>query len=162
MAEWDLGSLVSIKVRICLPPYFLHKSVTQRLPAIILTTIPGYAGNPLLVLMRSTTVATLRKGYGKDAAEKGYRQLSARPWTQQEVADVLDHLQRKIDKATGMPRLLLMRDALLFTLLWQTKSRGNNAGMWRLENLRLPTGEINMSQKCLLLLPTIICCFVIN
>lgn len=87
-------------------------------------------------------MATLRKGYAKAAAEKGYRQLSARPWTKQEVTNVLDYLQRRTAKATGVPKLLLMRDALVFTLLWQTKSRGNNAGMWRLENLRLPTGAV--------------------
>lgn len=94
------------------------------------------AGNPL----RSTIVATLRKGYGKDAAEKGYRQTSAKPWKLTEVMDVLAYLERKLAKATGMVKLLLLRDALIFALLWQTKSRGNNAGMWRLENLRLPTG----------------------
>ncbi len=97
-----------------------------------------HAGNPL----RSTTVATLKKGYSKVAGENGYKQLSAKPWTKQEVTDVLVHLRRKAEKASGMARLLYLRDALIFVLLWQTKSRGNNAGMWRLENLRLPTGSL--------------------
>lgn len=83
----------------------------------------------------------MRKGYGKDAAEKGYRQLSARPWAKQEVLDVIGYLQNKIEKRSGMQKFLLIRDALIFSLLWETKSRGNNASMWRLENFRLPTGE---------------------
>jgi hypothetical protein len=95
-----------------------------------------HAGNP----MRSSIVATLRKGYSKNATEMGYKQMSAQPWTKQEVIAVVEHLERKIVKTSGMPKLLWMRDALLFALLWQTKSRGINAGSWRLENLRLPTG----------------------
>ena len=34
-----------------------------------------------------------------------------------------------------------MRDALVVALLWQTQSRGANAGAWRLANVRLMTGE---------------------
>ena len=41
----------------------------------------------------------------------------------------------------GIPQLLALRGALILALLWQTQSRGNNAGIWRLANIKPPTGE---------------------
>ena len=96
------------------------------------------AGNPI----RSIVVRNLRKGYGNDAKEKGYRQRSARPWTHAEMKQIMSHMEEQLAKwRDGTQHLLHMRDALILALLWQTQSRGNNAGTWRLENLRLPTGR---------------------
>ena len=81
-----------------------------------------------------------RKGYSKFAAEQGYRQTSAKPWTEQEILGVLHHIEGQLKKNTGMPAVLLARDGFIFAVLWQTKSRGCNAGAWRLENIKLPTG----------------------
>ena len=43
-------------------------------------------------------------------------------------------------------QLLLIRDGLVFSLLWQTCFRGFNAGGVRLDNLVLPTGGSALSQ----------------
>ena len=64
------------------------------------------------------------------------------PWTEQEVLAVLAHLDRQLAGLEGMPAALLARDGFLFAILWQTKSRGCNAGMWRLDNLKLPAGSM--------------------
>ena len=82
-----------------------------------------------------------RKGYVKFAAEQGYKQRSAMPWTEPEVHAVLHHLDKQLIGLEGMPAALLARDGFLFAVLWQTKSRGCNAGVWRLENLKLPAGK---------------------
>ena len=58
---------------------------------------------------------------------------------------VLQHLDEQLVGLEGMPAALLARDGFLFAVLWQTKSRGCNAGVWRLENLKLPAGRIHCS-----------------
>ena len=90
--------------------------------------------------MRSNVLQQFRKGYVKFAAEQGYKQRSAMPWTEVEMQAVLHHLETQLIGLKGMPAALLARDAFLFAVLWQTKSRGCNAGVWRLENLKLPAG----------------------
>ena len=95
------------------------------------------AGNP----MRITVVKNLRKGQANDFKEKGYRQKAATPWTEAEMQTIMKHMEEQLATCkSGMERLLVLRDALILALLWQTPSRGSNAGMWRLENIRLPTG----------------------
>ena len=41
-------------------------------------------------------------------------------------------------------KLLVLRDGMLFSLLWQSCLRGFNAGSLRLDNITLPTGESAM------------------
>ena len=88
--------------------------------------------------MRSNVLQQFKKGYVKFAAEQGYKQRSAMPWTEGEMQAVLHHLETQLTGLQGMGAALLARDAFLFAVLWQTKSRGCNAGMWRLKNLKLP------------------------
>ena len=105
------------------------------------------AGNPV----RSIVLQQFRKGYMKFAAEQGYKQRSAMPWTEQEVQAVLQHIETEVTGLEGMPAALLARDGFLFAILWQTKSRGCNAGTWRMDNLRLPAGStsaVSCAMKC--------------
>lgn len=96
-----------------------------------------HAGNPV----RSVEIQTFRKGYAKCAREQGYRQTSAKPWEESDVLQVLAFLNGRIAKSTCIEAMLLLRDGFLFSVLWQTKSRGINAGAWRLDNIKLPTGR---------------------
>ena len=96
------------------------------------------AGNPL----KSIVVKNLKKGQANDAKEKGYRQKSARPWNVAEMHIVMNNVEEQLISCNrGIPQLLVLRGALILAPLWQTHSRGNNAGIWRLANIKLPTGE---------------------
>ena len=87
--------------------------------------------------MRSVQLQRFKQGYAKFVAEQGYQQVSARPWQESEVVGVLQHLSRQLLQARGIQAVLKGRDAFLFFVLWQSKSRGVNAGAWRVENVKL-------------------------
>ena len=95
------------------------------------------ADNP----MRSRAILQLKQGYAKLAKASGYQRKSAKPWSEGDVRGVLAYLEVKLAESTGIDQLLHIRDALVLALLWETKSRGANAGAWRLANLRLQTGR---------------------
>ncbi len=95
------------------------------------------AGNP----MRSIVLQQFKKGYKNYAVEQGYKQMSARPWLESEVINVLQHLEHQLKQSSGMIAALLARDGFVMAVLWQTKSRGCTSGAWRLENIKLPTGK---------------------
>ena len=97
----------------------------------------AYAGNPL----RSTSIQRLKQGYAQAAKKLGVRALAAKPWTVADVTALMMHLQSRLLVTGGMTHLLLLRDALILALLWNTQSRGANAGAWRLSNLKLPSGK---------------------
>ena len=90
--------------------------------------------------MRSIPLQQFRKGYKKHAADLGYKQASARPWQIGDVRAVLQTMLQKSKSMTGLPAVMLARDGFILAVLWQTSSRGCNAGAWRLENVILPTG----------------------
>ena len=94
------------------------------------------AGNPF----NSVEVYKLQRGYAKDCREKGFLQLSARPWTEAELIEVMKYLEATIANISGIKQLLLYRDGLILSILWTTGCRGANAGSFRLENVRLPKG----------------------
>ena len=48
------------------------------------------------------------------------------------------HLEMQLTGVEGMPAALLARDGFLFAIVWQTCSRGCNAGTLQMEALRLP------------------------
>ena len=107
-------------------------------------------GNPV----RSVQLQRFRQGYAKFAAEQGYQQVSALPWQEGEVIGVLQHLSKQLLQAKGIQAVLLARDAFLFSVLWQSKSRGVNAGAWRVENVKLMSGAPGILQVYpILLLP---------
>ena len=108
-------------------------------------------GNPV----RSVQLQRFRQGYAKFAVEQGYQQTSARPWQECEVVGVLQHISRQLLQARGIQAVLLARDAFLFSVLWQSKSRGVNAGAWRVENVKLTSGAPGILQVYpVLLLPS--------
>ena len=84
-------------------------------------------------------MTTLRKGNSKDAKRKGYKQKSARSWSEAEMKAVMQYPDQRSMSCSGMQ---LLRYALVMAFLWQTQSTGNDAGMWRLDNIRLPTGDV--------------------
>ena len=91
--------------------------------------------------MRSIPLQKFKKGYKRHAAALGYRQISARPWQIHDVRGTLQHMLQKLNKAKGLPAAMLARDGFILAVLWQTSSRGCNAGSWRLDNVKLPTGD---------------------
>lgn len=91
--------------------------------------------------MRSKDVLRLRQGHANLAKSQGYRRKSAMPWSEEDVRITLEHLQGIADGSDGMARGLALRDGVMLSLLWETQCRGANAGAWRLENLRLPSGR---------------------
>ena len=105
-----------------------------------------YAGNPI----RSIPLQHFRKGYKRHATSQGYKQQSARPWQISDVQAVLQQMLRRLNSTGGVPAAMLARDGFVLAVLWQTSSRGCNAGAWRLENVRLPTGELNAVFYCML------------
>jgi hypothetical protein len=92
--------------------------------------------------MRSSLVNSFRKAHAHRAKLGGYKKKSALPWSEQDVLRLVAYLEQQIKEADGLGLLLLHRDLLIITLLWQTCSRGVNAGSWRLANILLPTGKI--------------------
>ena len=76
--------------------------------------------------------------YANHATELGYQKRGAVPLTQLEMhSSMFQLLIKSTDQAE---QVLLARDGLLFSILWQTCYRGFNAGDVRLENIVLPTG----------------------
>ena len=92
-------------------------------------------GNP----MHSIQIKTMLTGYANHAAELGYQKKGAVSAAEMEM--LLCSLHDKHHSMTGSTEsLLLLRDGLLLSLLWQTCFRGFNAGGLRLDIILLPTG----------------------
>ena len=91
--------------------------------------------------MRSIPLQQFKKGYKRHAAALGYKQISARPWQIHDVRGILQHMLQQLNEARGLPAAMLARDGFILAVLWQTSSRGCNAGSWRLDNVKLPTGD---------------------
>ena len=92
-------------------------------------------GNP----MHSMQVRNMLKGYANHATELGYQKRGAVPLTQLEMHTMLSSMFQLLIKSTDQAeQLLLARDGLLFSILWQTCYRGFDAGGVRLENIVLP------------------------
>jgi hypothetical protein len=107
--------------------------------------VPNYhlslAGNPF----KSEQVTSLKSGHHSLSRAAGYQQLSAVPWTLADFHAVVDHLEFTASSLLGggqeaIPLLLIRRDLLLLTILWESMCRGANAGSFRMANLRLLTG----------------------
>lgn len=95
------------------------------------------AGNPT----HSKQIKDMLKGYGNQATQLGYQKKGAVPLSQAEMHLLLSSMEQQYHSTTDSAQLLLLtRDALLFSMLWQTCFRGFNAGAVRLDNIVLPTG----------------------
>ena len=105
--------------------------------------------------MRSIPLQQFRKGYKKHSVDLGYKQASARPWQIADLRTVLQHMLQKAKTMRGLPAVMLARDGFILAVLWQTSSRGCNAGAWRLDNAKLPTGASTcyFFVKCITLRP---------
>ena len=94
-------------------------------------------GNP----MHSKQIRDMLKGYANQAADEGYCKKGAVPLTEAEMHLLLSSMEQQYHSCTDQSqRLLLLRDALLFSLLWQTCFRGFDAGALRLINIVVQTG----------------------
>ena len=82
-------------------------------------------------------------GYNNHATQLGYQKKGAVPSTEAEMQLLLQSLATTCSNSDtdAHERLLLLRDGMLFSLLWQLCFRGFNAGSLRLDNIALPTGE---------------------
>ena len=100
-------------------------------------TQPSQQGNP----MHSTQVRNMLKGYANHAIDLGYEKKKAMPLTKDEMHTLLSSMQQVLSHTTdSAQQLLIVRDGLLFSILWQTCYRSFNAGGVRLDNIVLPTG----------------------
>ena len=94
-------------------------------------------GNPML----SNQLQRMTKGYKTDAARRGYEQRAAEPIYSDKIQKVLEHLLAQQQQASGKAKLLLIRDGLILSMLWQSCFRGFNVGDLRLSNIRTPTNS---------------------
>ena len=95
------------------------------------------SGNP----MHSKQIRDMLKGYNNQAADLGYQKKGAVPLTEAEMHLLLSSMAQQFHSTTDQAQLsLLLRDALLFSMLWQSCFRGFNAGAVGLCNIVLPTG----------------------
>ena len=93
-------------------------------------------GNP----MHSNQIRNMLKGYSNHATELGYQKKGAVPLSEAEMTQLLSSMAQRYDGSADHEQLLLLRDGLLFSMLWQTCFRGSNAGAVRLSNFTLPAG----------------------
>ena len=80
-------------------------------------------------------------GYANHAIHLGYQKTDAVPLTEEQMLTLLQSmLSICLDCSTDPhQRLLLLRDGMLFSLLWQSCFTGFSAGAVRLDNIVLPT-----------------------
>lgn len=91
--------------------------------------------------MLSNQLKRMTKGYKYDAASKGYEQRAAEPIYSDKIKAMLEFLMLKQQMLPSKDKLLLIGDALLISMLWQSCFRGFNVGELRLENIRTPTNS---------------------
>ena len=94
-------------------------------------------GNPTL----SNQLQRMTKGYRADAASKGYEQRASEPIYSSKIKAMLQFLMSKQQGLASKDQLLLLRDGLIISMLWQTCFRGFNVGDIRLDNIRTPTNS---------------------
>ncbi len=71
------------------------------------------------------------------------KKKGAVPLTEVEMQLLLQSMHNSYSSTSTNPhqQMLLLRDGMLFSLLWQSCLKGFNAGALRLDNIMLPTGE---------------------
>ena len=92
-------------------------------------------GNPML----SNQLRRMTKGYKAEAGQQGYQPRAAEPIYSDKIRALLEALMQQQQHATGVDRLLLLRDGLIISMLWQSSFRGFNVGALRLSNIVTPT-----------------------
>ena len=72
--------------------------------------------------MLSVQVRTMLKGYGNHATQLGYQKRGASPLTEAEMQLLLQSMLNQCNSSSTdtHAQLLLLRDGMLFSLLWQS------------------------------------------
>ena len=78
--------------------------------------------------MLSNKLRRMTKGYSTEAGEQGYQQQAAVPIYSSKIQALLQLLMQQQQDSSGTDRLLLLRDGLMISLLWQSCFRGFNVG----------------------------------
>lgn len=86
-------------------------------------------------------IIQLQRGHHRANRVQHVRPQSAVPWTEIDVVAVVRSMSDRLATADGAYKLALYRDITIVCLLWETQSRGSNAGSWRTANLRDSTGK---------------------
>ena len=92
-------------------------------------------GNPML----SNQLRRMSKDYTAVAKNQGYEPQAAEPIYSGKVKTLLQHLLHQQQHSAEADKLLLIRDGLIISMLWQSCFRGFNVGGLRLSNLKTPT-----------------------
>jgi hypothetical protein len=74
-------------------------------------------------------------------AQLGYAAQSSYPWASEDLKQVLQYLDARMEESTGIAKLKLLRDAFTLTILCETRSRGCTALIWRLQDILMPDGK---------------------
>lgn len=97
-----------------------------------------HSGNPC----DAPLVADVRRGYRRQCHEAGYRESSAVPMTYAQQTMLMGHLDGVLAReARSMERLLLLRDATLFSYAWGSAMRGMDVGRLLVSCLEYPSGK---------------------
>ena len=94
-------------------------------------------GNPML----SNQLRRVTKGYTAVAKSQGYEPQAAEPIYSGKIRTLLQHLLQQQQHSTEADKLLLIRDGLIISMLWQSCFRGFNVGALRLSNIKAPTNS---------------------
>ena len=105
-------------------------------------------GNP----MHSNQLRRMTKGYTAVAKSQGYEPQAAEPIYSDKIKALLQHLLHQQQHSTEAAKLLLIRDGLIISMLWQSCFRGFSVGGLRLSNIKTPTNSV--TQECPDFLPS--------
>ena len=94
-------------------------------------------GNPML----SNQMKRMTKGYKEMLPPRDMNKRAAEPIYSGKIKAMLEFLMLKQQTLPGKDKLLLIRDGLLISMLWQSCFRGFNVGKLRLENIKTPTNS---------------------
>ena len=92
-------------------------------------------GNPML----SNQLRRMSTGYTAVAKSQGYEPQAAEPIYSGKIKALLQHLLHQQQHSTEADKLLLIRDGLIISMLWQSCFRSFNVGGLRLSNIKTPT-----------------------
>ena len=101
-------------------------------------------GNPML----SVQIRTMLKGYGNHAAQLGHQKRGALPLTAAEMQLLLHSMLNLCNGSNTDEQLLLLRDAMLFSLLWQLSSDVSMQGLSDWTTLFCQMAQVPLKTVC--------------
>lgn len=99
-----------------------------------------HAGNP----MKSPHIHTLLHGYLNYTKQQNLKPRAATPWTQEEVNELLAYIDKQCVTAEGLELVFHLRDAFIYSVMWETQSRAANAGAWEYDQLTTSSGLLEL------------------